>query len=89
MASAAWTEVAPRALLLMIPWPVAIALALFGLVPLALLVHRGLPMLLGSVALVYALIVGTIVHVWRCRQQLELDTQSIVRMAAELLLCPP
>jgi hypothetical protein len=88
-AAPAWPADAPRALLGLRPWPVAIALALFGGVPLALLGHQPLWALLGSVALVYALIVGALLHAGRHREALGLSRRSWAALGGELLLCPP
>lgn len=66
-----------------------LAIALFALVPLALLLHVSQAWLLGLLALIYLPTLLAVVHVARHRVALRLAWGDVATIAFDVLACPP
>jgi hypothetical protein len=79
----------PALLAAFVPWGLAIWLALFLFLPLAFYGRLGLPTLIADLAVLYALIAGSLCLAWRHRAALGMDGRAFGVFAFELLACPP
>lgn len=70
-------------------WAGAIWLMIFVCLPVAFYGKLGLPLLWFDLAVLYALIVGSLVVAWRRRAGFGLDASGFALLAFEVLACPP